>query len=185
VLRKQLPVNVRAYAIALTILLVAAVRFPSAEAQTYTIVHSFAAGTDGAVPTPIIRDAQGNLYGTTRFGGIPTCGLDTCGTVYKIDSAGNETVLYRFEGGSNGSNPVAGLVRDAAGNLYGTTQGNGSINGASVVFKLSPDGNETTLFEAGTIHPGLLSRLASGRGRARQPVWHVAVRRRAQLRVEQ
>ena len=153
-LRKQLPVNVRAYAIALTILLVAAVRFPSAEAQTYTIVHSFAAGTDGAVPTPIIRDAQGNLYGTTRFGGIPTCGLDTCGTVYKIDSAGNETVLYRFEGGSNGSNPVAGLVRDAAGNLYGTTQGNGSINGASVVFKLSPDGNETTLFEAGTITQG-------------------------------
>src|SRR5580704_2951430 len=148
-LRKQCPINLRAYVIALTLLLVAAVCFPSAEAQTYTIVHSFAAGTDGAVPTPIIRDARGNLYGATRFGGIPTCGLDTCGTVYKIDNAGNETILYSFEGGGNGSDPVAGLVGDAAGNLYGTTQGNGYIDGGSVVFKLEPNGTETTLFEAG------------------------------------
>jgi len=145
-LRRNLSGNFRkTHAIALlTLLLVATVALQPAQAQTYTVLHSFIAGTDGAVPSPIIRDAQGNLYGTTKFGGIPTCGLDTCGTVYKIDSAGNETVLYSFEGGSNGSDPMAGLVEDAAGNLYGTTQGNGYIGGDSVVFKLDPNGQETS-----------------------------------------
>ncbi len=124
-----------------------AIATPSASAQTFTVLHSFAAGTDGADPTPIIRDAQGNIYGATRFGGIPTCGggTDTCGTVFKIDSAGKETILYRFTGGNNGVNPLAGLVRDAKGNLYGTTQGNGFDGGASVVFKLEPNGQETSL----------------------------------------
>ena len=82
-------------------------------AQTYTILHAFGGGTDGAVPNPIITDADGNIYGATKFGGITSCGLDTCGTVFKIDSAGNETVLYRFEGGDNGYGPYAGLARDA------------------------------------------------------------------------
>jgi uncharacterized repeat protein (TIGR03803 family) len=135
--------NTRAVAL-LALLLAVVVAARPARAQTYTVLHAFAAGTDGAVPGPIIRDAQGNLYGTTRFGGIPSCGEDTCGTVYKVDSAGNETVLYRFEGGSNGSDPIAGLVRDAAGNLYGTTQGNGFIGGAAVAFKLDPNGQETS-----------------------------------------
>jgi uncharacterized repeat protein (TIGR03803 family) len=127
-----------------------------AQAQTYTVLHSFTAGADGAVPSPIIRDAQGNLYGTTRFGGDPSCGLDTCGTIFKVDRAGNESVLYGFEGGSNGSNPVAGLVRDAAGNLYGTTQGNGFIDGDSVIFKLDPNGQETTLLVADVPDAGAL-----------------------------
>jgi uncharacterized repeat protein (TIGR03803 family) len=127
-----------------TLLLTAAVAARPAQAQTYTVLHSFTAGTDGAVPNPIIRDAQGNLYGTTKFGGDPFCGLDTCGTIYKIDSAGNETVLYSFLGGTNGTDPVAGLVEDAAGNLYGTTQGNGYIGGDSVIFKLDANGQETS-----------------------------------------
>jgi uncharacterized repeat protein (TIGR03803 family) len=145
-LRRQFSIDVRnTCTIALVaLLLVAAVATQPAQAQTYTVLHAFAAGTDGAVPSPIIRDGQGNLYGTTRFGGIPSCGEDTCGTVFKVDSAGNETVLYSFEGGTNGSDPVAGLVRDAAGNLYGTTQGNGFIGGASVVFKVEPNGQETS-----------------------------------------
>lgn len=133
----------------LAFLTLAALAAPPTQAQTYTLLHAFAAGTDGAVPGPLIRDAQGNLYGTTRFGGDPSCGLDTCGTVYTVDPAGNEEVLYRFQGGGNGSDPIAGLARDAAGNLYGTTAGNGFIDGASVVFKLPPNGNEITLFEAG------------------------------------
>jgi len=137
-LRRQFSIDVRnTCAIALvTLLLVAAVATQPAQAQTYTVLHAFAAGTDGAVPGPIIRDAQGNLYGTTRFGGIPLCGEDTCGTVYKVDSAGNETVLYRFEGGSNGSDPIAGLVRDAAGNLYGTALG--GTYGSGVIFQVIP-----------------------------------------------
>jgi uncharacterized repeat protein (TIGR03803 family) len=146
-LRDQFSISLRnARSIALlTLLVVAAAAARSAQAQTYTILHAFAGGTDGAVPTPIIRDAQGNIYGATRFGGIPSCDLDSCGTVYKIDSAGNETVLYRFTGGTNGTNPLAALVEDAKGNLYGTTQGNGVVNGASVVFKVDPNGQETSI----------------------------------------
>jgi uncharacterized repeat protein (TIGR03803 family) len=152
-IRKQCSISVRnTRAIALlTLVLVAAVAARPAQAQTYTVLHAFTAGSDGAVPSPIIRDAQGNLYGTTRFGGIVSCGEDTCGTVFKIDSTGKETVLYSFEGGSNGSDPVAGLVRDAKGNLYGTTQGNGFIGGASVVFKVDPKGQQTVLYLADTL----------------------------------
>lgn len=152
-LREQCSLIVRAFAL-LMLLCLAAVAARPAQAQTYTIVHAFAAGTDGAVPTPIIRDSKGNLYGSTRFGGIIDCALDTCGTIYQIDSAGNETVLYRFTGGINGSNPVAGLSRDTAGNLYGTTQGNGADGGSSVVFKLAPNGDESTLFLAGNTNQG-------------------------------
>lgn len=120
-----------------------------AQAQTYTVLHAFAAGTDGADPNPIIRDSQGNIYGTTKFGGIVDCGADTCGTVFKIDTAGNYGVLYRFTGGNNGYGPFAGLALDSQGNLYGTTQGNGFVGGAAVVFKVDPHGNETTLFVGG------------------------------------
>lgn len=147
-LRDQFSISVRnARAIALfTLLVVAAAAAP---AQTYAILHSFAAGTDGATPNPMISDGQGNFYGTTRFGGITSCNLDTCGTVFKIDSAGNETILYRFQGGNNGSNPLAAPVLDAKGNLYGTTQGNGFVAGASVVFKVEPNGNETSISMTG------------------------------------
>jgi uncharacterized repeat protein (TIGR03803 family) len=133
----------------LTLISVAAMAAGPAQAQTYTILHAFAAGTDGADPNPIIGDADGNFYGTTKFGGIVTCGADSCGTVFKVDSAGNETVLYRFEGGNNGYGPFAGLARDAKGTLYGTTQGNGYVDGASVVFKVDSDGQETTFDVAG------------------------------------
>jgi len=110
-----------------------------------TILYRFTGGNNGVNPLAgLVRDAKGNLYGTTKFGGVPSCGLDTCGTVFRIDSAGKETVLYRFQGGDNGSDPFAGLVRDAKGNLYGTTQGNGYIGGSAVVFKVDPNGQETT-----------------------------------------
>ncbi|MFZ0803928.1 MAG: choice-of-anchor tandem repeat GloVer-containing protein [Terriglobales bacterium] len=149
-LRKQLSINRDTRAIALlTLLVLAAVAARPAQAQTYTVLHDFTAAPDGADPNPIIRDAHGNLYGATKYGGFVTCGLGSCGTVFKIDRNGNYSVLYRFEGGDNGTNPVAGLVRDAAGNLYGSTQGNGYIDGAAVVFKLEPNGQETTLDIAG------------------------------------
>lgn len=137
-----------------TLLFVATIAAGAAQAQTYTVLHAFTAGTDGADPTPIIRDEEGNIYGATKFGGIPSCGADSCGTVFKIDSAGNESTLYRFEGGNNGYGPFAGLARDAKGNLYGTTQGNGFVGGASVVFKVSPQGQETVLFVAGETAQG-------------------------------
>ena len=113
-----------------------------------TPLHQFAGGTDGSTPqAPLVRDSAGNLYGTTQYGGY-SIGY---GTVFKIDASGNETVLYRFTGGADGSNPVAGLVLDGRGNLYGTTQFGGNFTacpnvGCGVVFRLSPSGKETVLY---------------------------------------
>ena len=80
---------------------------------------------DGDFPVSgLIADAAGNLYSTTGGGGntsAPNCVFNGCGVVFKLDRSGNETVLYTFTGGADGSGPSAGLVRDAAGNLYGTT----------------------------------------------------------------
>jgi len=68
-----------------------------------------------------VRDASGNLYGTTYSGG------HTYGTVFKLDASGKETVLHSFTGGADGQYPSAGLARDSAGNLYGTTSFGGTF----------------------------------------------------------
>lgn len=84
-----------------------------------TVLHSFAGGpTDGADPKArLILDDNGNLYGTTFTGG-----LGGFGTVFKLDAANTETILYNFTGGSDGGNPFAGVTRDANGLLYGATE---------------------------------------------------------------
>jgi len=107
-----------------------------------TVLHSFAgAPTDGAFPVSgLIRDKAGNFYGTTRFGGA-----SDFGTVFKLDSTGKETVLYSFTGGDDGGDLQAGVVRDSAGNLYGTTIEGGTF-GVGVVFKLDPTGKETVQY---------------------------------------
>jgi uncharacterized repeat protein (TIGR03803 family) len=115
---------------------------------TETVLYSFTGGTDGGTPVGgVILDAAGNLYGTAYNGGIATCPPSGCGLVFKLNPNGAETVLYSFRGGANGSSPQTGVVMDAAGNLYGTTYlgGIGTASGNGVVFKLSPDGTETTL----------------------------------------
>jgi uncharacterized repeat protein (TIGR03803 family) len=71
--------------------------------------------------------------------------------VFKIDPAGNETVLYSFTGGADGNSPNAGLIRDPAGNLYGTTIAGGNLpcaigDGCGVIFKISPTGSESVLY---------------------------------------
>ena len=98
-----------------------------------TVLHQFS-GTDGQYPTgTLLRDSGGTLYGATNFGGEYGWG-----TIYKIDTANNETVLYSFTGGTDGKYPTGdGLVRDSAGNFYGTTQNGGSV-GYGEVFKLKP-----------------------------------------------
>lgn len=116
-------------------------------AQREIVIHSFGGGTDGATPdAQLIRDAAGNLYGTTEYGGIPTCGASIgCGTVFKISPSGRETVLYAFTGGVN-ANPTGGVVRDAAGNLYGVASDEANNNGyVGSVFRLQPNGNLVTL----------------------------------------
>ena len=106
-----------------------------------TVLYSFTGGADGRYPTAgVILDSAGNLYGTTYFGGTGSHGV-----VYKLDPADHEAVLYSFTGGADGGGPYAGVIRDSAGNLYGTTYYGGTAN-LGVVYKLDPAGHETVLY---------------------------------------
>jgi uncharacterized repeat protein (TIGR03803 family) len=98
-----------------------------------TVVHTFTGGTDGGHPIGgLIRDSAGNLYGTTYQGGSSNAGL-----VFKLDTTSHETVLHSFTAGADGGYPYAGVIRDTAGNLYGTTVSGGAASGG-VVFELKP-----------------------------------------------
>jgi uncharacterized repeat protein (TIGR03803 family) len=114
----------------------------------FKVLHSFTGGADGYWPfAGLVRDAAGNLYGTTLYGGVHGEGV-----AFKVSPTGSETVLYSFTGGTDGSQPLAGLIGDAAVNLYGTTTIGGSAagvcdnRGCGTVFKLGPTGTETVLY---------------------------------------
>ena len=101
---------------------------------------------NGNSPTPagpLIMDTSGNIYGTQSHGGDPSC---DCGAVYQLtQSAGvwSQNLLYSFTGGVNdGMYPASGLVRDSAGNLYGSTS-NGGLNNNGTIFELSPNADGT------------------------------------------
>jgi uncharacterized repeat protein (TIGR03803 family) len=124
-------------------------------ANKETVLHTFTGPPDGDYPEAgLIRDAQGNLYGTTRLGGDLACANIEpygCGTVFEVDHTGKEKVLYSFAGEADGSQPAAGVILDAAGNLYGTTMFGGDFEGycnpygCGVAFKLDPANKETVL----------------------------------------
>jgi uncharacterized repeat protein (TIGR03803 family) len=119
-------------------------------ASAERVLYSFRGTPDASIPTSnLISDDAGNLYGTTARGGISN-GYGGNGTVFKLSPASGhwrETILYKFSGGSDGEYPSSGLVRDSAGNLYGTTsQGGSSSCGCGVVFKVDSSGAETVLY---------------------------------------
>lgn len=120
----------------------------SASAPSSEIVlHSFGSGTDGQNPYgTLIQGSDGDLYGTTLYGGANAPGY---GTVFKITPAGVETVLYSFDAGTDGFgdgyDPAAGLVQGTDGNFYGTTT-KGGANGAGTVFRITPAGVESVLY---------------------------------------
>ncbi len=110
------------------------------------LLYRFTGGLDGGQPTGgLILDEQGNLYGTAFYGGGTSCYENAgCGTVFKVSPQGVETVLYRFQGGTDGEAPYGGLARDAQGNFYGVTAFGGNYNvvcsqrGCGVAFKVTP-----------------------------------------------
>jgi uncharacterized repeat protein (TIGR03803 family) len=113
-----------------------------------TVVYSFCSlenCADGQQPVggPLVKDSVGNIYGNTIFGGsYRNCNGDSCGVIFKLDTAGKETVLHSFTGGADGAFPVAGLTLDSSGNLYGTAWQGGAKCFTSytcgVVFKITP-----------------------------------------------
>src|SRR5271165_1624481 len=145
-------------ALALAILFVlVVVAGPSAEAQSYTesVLHTFTNSPDGATPPAgLAQDAKGNLYGTTIYGGDSACYAPYgCGTLFKVDTTGKESVLHTFSTtGGDGAIPFTFLVLDATGNLYGTTDYGGDLScnapeGCGTVFKFdTTTGKESVLY---------------------------------------
>jgi len=107
-----------------------------------TVLHAFTTThSDGQSPTAGLLLDGGDFYGTTTAGGT-----FFSGTVFKLDrNSKQETVLYSFTGGNDGAVPFAGLIRDASGNLYGTTF-SGGAPGYGTVFKLDATGKESVLY---------------------------------------
>ena len=126
------------------VLAVCLVGVTSAHAQTFTVLHAFTGGDDGANPeSGVTIDRGGNLYFTTAAGGYPGqgCGyFATCGTVGKLSHRGGGwtlATLFEFNGGDDGGSPSARVVFGPDGKLYGTTFAGGS-QGYGVLFTLNP-----------------------------------------------
>jgi uncharacterized repeat protein (TIGR03803 family) len=113
----------------------------AAQGQTFKVLYNFTGGSDGGYPfAGLLRDAKGNLYGTTYYAGSSYYGV-----VFELPTTGGETVLYGFAGGSDGGYPYGGLVQDAAGNLYGTAYYAGA-SGYGVVYEVPKGGGEKVLY---------------------------------------
>jgi len=153
------------FGIFIALLLLASAIVPTqAQARKFKVLHAFhGSPTDGYFPGGqgwLVRDAAGNLYGTAGSGGKGTCGTSTCGTAFKMDRTGKEIWLHSFNG-KDGMGPSGGLLRDAAGNLYGTTFEGGDLRckldslGCGAVFELDPSGKETVLYRFKGMTDGL------------------------------
>jgi uncharacterized repeat protein (TIGR03803 family) len=113
---------------------------PALAASTYSQIYVFTGQADGGFPEAgLIADSAGALYGTAS-----SDGTGHSGAIYQLSppAAGKkhwtQTTLYNFTGGADGATPLAGLLADSTGALYGTTYAGGDANGDGVVFKLTP-----------------------------------------------
>ena len=121
----------------------------SGGAWTLKVLHEFGSSSNVGPYTSFIRDAAGNLYGASTFGGAYGWGA-----IFELKPIANgtwrEQTLYSFSNSAvDGHSPGANLLLDAAGNLYGTTQ-EGGLKNVGVVFKLTPSSSggwkETILY---------------------------------------
>lgn len=120
------------------VLLAALLSACALQAQTFSVLYAFQGDARAPMGTPIL-DRDGNLYGTTQNGG-----RGALGSVYKLDPQGTLTLIYSFTGDPDGANPVAGVVMDANGNLYGATPA-GGLYRSGTVFRIDDGGHETVL----------------------------------------
>ncbi|MGH9364816.1 MAG: choice-of-anchor tandem repeat GloVer-containing protein, partial [Thermoanaerobaculia bacterium] len=106
--------------------------------STFTTLHSFA-GSDGTLPwAGLIQATDGNLYGTTLFGGA-----SNHGTIFKIDTSGTLFATLHSFTSTDGAGPYGGLIQGTDGNLYGTTAGGGA-SGYGTIFKIDTSGTTFT-----------------------------------------
>jgi uncharacterized repeat protein (TIGR03803 family) len=112
---------------------------------TFTLLYSFNGDPDGYRPdSKLIHDSSGDLYGVTAQGGLQCFDFYHCGTFFKVDTNGIETVLHMFAGAPNDGSFPSGVVRDSNGNFYVTT-GVGGAHDHGAVIKIDAAGNETIL----------------------------------------
>jgi len=118
--------------------------FKLATDGTFTTLYAFGhSKTDALYPySGLTLDSQGNLYGTSGYGGA-----NNYGTVFEFTTTNTLEILYSFKGGHNdGQLPEASLIFDQQGNLYGTTSDNPNADGPfGTVFELTPQGKEIIL----------------------------------------
>lgn len=118
-----------------------------------TVVWNFASSAEGYLPAPnLIIGSDGNFYGTTEGGG-PNGG----GTLFKFAAAGTLSVVWAFGAGTDGNGPWTGVIQGTDGNFYGTTVSGGTIQncgagdgfGCGTLFRVTPAGEETVLWDFG------------------------------------
>jgi uncharacterized repeat protein (TIGR03803 family) len=134
--------------------------FKSNSTGKVTVLHTFH-GSDGSLPTGLMKGSDGNFYGTTNTGGQLSGG--GAGTFFRMDPAGNLTVLYAFVGGfacCDGAQPMAHPVQASDGNLYGTTFTGGAFRdidhqgGFGTVYQFNPTTGIMTILHSFNLADG-------------------------------
>jgi len=140
-------INLRTAAAGLTLAVTFTLIAVATQAQTYSVIHNFSGGQDGATPLAgLTVDGAGNFYGTAAYGGNlgGACGTTGCGTVFRLANRNSGWVfspLYSFAGGTDGANPQANVNIGSDGTVYGSTYlggGTCSGGGCGTIFNLKP-----------------------------------------------
>ena len=152
---------------------------PNGTNSTFTVLHAFAGGSDGASPvSALVQGTDGNLYGTTTAGGT-----GSYGTIFQIAPDGTYTLDYTFNGTNDGEYAYTPLVQAGNGTFYGTTYSGGNGNGN--IFQFVPNGAGSTVtsvypFQNGTDGASPFGGLAVGADG--NLVWNYQLRSHLQLR---
>jgi uncharacterized repeat protein (TIGR03803 family) len=118
-----------------------------------TVIWNFSDAIEGRLPAPnLITGSDGNIYGTTEVGGA-----SEGGTLFRFTLAGALSVVWAFGAGTDGNSPWTGVTQGSDGNFYGTTVGGGTIKtcgagydfGCGTIFRVTPAGQETVLWDFG------------------------------------